>query len=339
MMWSRKTWQGCAAAVVVATLLLESVAAQQTAESETRAKPRKPRSGQSSSGPAVQGPSGQEGPSGQNSSGRRLSARSRRPDKPAEPRAPFRLTPQEVDECDAVLSAWEQRSSKIKTLTCDFTLFVYDPVFPNPDDPAAPSHLSKGRIWYMAPDKGKYKIVDEEEGDYWACDGENIYEMNYVKDQVIVHPLPEELRGKAIANGPLPFMFGAKADDIKARYWVRLLPTPEAEGQVWLEAVPKFRQDAANFLRVQIILSEEDMLPIGINQFEPNHTPKNDSRKVYAFENMRVNKHLLGKLTGEFDPPRTPRGWKRVIEDSNPPQQPADPEEGTQARRPSSHSR
>ena len=46
-----------------------------------------------------------------------------------------------------------------------------------------------------------------------------------------VHPLPKEMQGEAIADGPVPFIFGAKADKMKQRYWIRDVTPKEEIGQ------------------------------------------------------------------------------------------------------------
>ena len=62
-------------------------------------------------------------------------------------------------------------------------------------------------------------------------------------------PLPKELQGKDIVDGPLPFLFGAKAEKLKQRYYLRIITPPDVQGQVWLEAWPRFLADARNFQR------------------------------------------------------------------------------------------
>ena len=68
--------------------------------------------------------------------------------------------------------------------------------------------------------------------------------------------LPPEVRGQAIGKGPLPFLFNAKADDIKQRFWIHVITPPNTKGEYWLEAVPKTQEDAANFMFIHIIIDE-----------------------------------------------------------------------------------
>jgi TIGR03009 family protein len=134
------------------------------------------------------------------------------------------------------------------------------------------------------------------------------------------------MKGKAITDGPLPFLFGARAETIKARYWIRGLPEG-GKGQYWLEAVPKSRSDAQNFKQVVIVLDESTFLPVLLRVYAPNFNPKtNPAYTSYKFSNHDVTDDkltanaILGKLNlfkTSFANPTTPAGWKRVVERSN----------------------
>ena len=56
--------------------------------------------------------------------------------------------------------------------------------------------------------------------------GQSIFEYKFNDKKLVERPLPPEMRGERIADGPLPFLFGPKADEMKARYWIRVI-TPE----------------------------------------------------------------------------------------------------------------
>ena len=98
-----------------------------------------------------------------------------------------------------------------------------------------------GKLAYRTPDQADYQISSKGEEERWVCTGKSVFEFNYKQSQLIERRLPPELQGKAITNGPLPFLFGVKAKQLKARYWMRVV-TPEDRvktGEVWLEAWPK----------------------------------------------------------------------------------------------------
>lgn len=238
---------------------------------------------------------------------------------------------------DDILRFWEARSNEIKTYKCTFQRWDYDPVF-GPRE--RPKTFSEGVIQYARPDKGLLKVEkysvhtppakegDEptyvpqsDYGEHWVCDGKRIFEFDARKKQVIERPLPPEMQGQAIADGPLPFMFGGKAGNILARYWVRAITPREVKGEYWLEAVPKSRHDSANFKMVHIILDEKEFLPKALKVFAPNYDAKtNPSHQVYMFDNREVNNQsfdVLNKLNPfarEFFEPKTPAGWKKVVE-------------------------
>ncbi|NOZ38975.1 MAG: hypothetical protein GXP24_01955, partial [Planctomycetes bacterium] len=127
-------------------------------------------------------------------------------------------------------------------------------------------------------------------------------------------PLPPGMQGKSIVDGPLPFLFGAEAEKLKRRYWIRSKQGDETS--IWLEAYPRTQADAANYHHVEIMLDRKTMQPKAIQV----HMPNNKSRAVYMFDKPTINGKLNSLLGGLFNAPRTPFGWTRVVQE-----QPAGP--------------
>ncbi len=271
------------------------------------------------------------------------------------PKAPFQLTPAEESAVDAVLQTWEQKSKDIQRFKCDFKRWEYDMAFGDPKQKFLKSEAD-GTIKYRSPDHGMFRITamkdvvlqDKEpakmvehsskELEYWVCDGDSIYEYDYKASKLRQHKLPPDMRGKAISDGPLPFVFGAKADQIKKRYFLRLITPQQNVGkEVWLEAWPRFQVDAANFQRVWIVLSVPDYVPQALQLFTPGQatkTPLESSRQAYFFSHQTVN-DPLSILKGDFLPPMTPIGWTKEVDDpSAAPADPPPPEKNGQAARP-----
>jgi TIGR03009 family protein len=266
---------------------------------------------------------------------------------------------------DDILQYWETSSDKVKTFECKFRRWDYDGGWVDPaTGKRQPRTYAEGAIKYAQPDKGLYhveKLVavmppaapgdkpqqveqNPDLGEHWVCDGEKIFSFEANKKQVTVSPLPAEMRGKAIADGPLPFLFGAKAQTIKARYWIRGLVAAEGdkskEGKYWLEAVPKSRQDAQNFKMVRIVLDQEKFLPESLEIFAPNYDPpRNDARQSYVFlDRVARDAPMLQQMIGaglfnafqrQFFEPRIPVGWTKVVQSDAgnvpPPQQAGPP--------------
>ncbi len=245
------------------------------------------------------------------------------------PPPPFILSPQEQADLDQVLNAWEQQNGQIKTFKCNFDRLQYDPVFfPKQTDgrEEARQH-SKGEIKYEAPDKG---LLRETEGEtwslnpttrklenkklvaleHWACDGKNLYKVDYQQKTVEEIPIPAELQGKGITQGPLPFVFGAKAADLKARYYIRPTTPKDDKDHAWLEIRPKFVRDAQNFSKVELILRLKDMFPEAIQLHGTNGT----DRDVYMLAPQGFN--LIPNFGNDFTP--APFGFKHIKNNAQP---------------------
>lgn len=241
----------------------------------------------------------------------------------AAPQVPFQLTPEQQQLLDQILVKWEQQSDRVKSFKCTFDRWEVNETF-GPKEFDYVLSLGKGYIKFKAPDHGIYRITElkvwddtqkthlpRKSGlDHWVCDGQAIFEFNAPKRQLIVRPLSPQMQGKAITEGPLPFIFGAKAEQLNRRYWMRdITPQEEINQKIWLEAWPKFQQDSANFQHAIVILGAGDFLPEALRIILPDGKNKQD----YKFEDKQVN-DPLSILKGDFLPPITPFGWTKVVE-------------------------
>jgi TIGR03009 family protein len=239
-------------------------------------------------------------------------------------RAPFQLTQQEEAYLDRVLNTWQTETEKIKTFTCKFTRWNYNPAFEHPQYKNMPIAVNDGELKYAAPDKGtfhvervrhlnpktgKYEDAKDEHGEHWVCDGKSIWEHNHKEKCVIERPIPEHLQGQAIRNTPLPFLFGSRAEDLKRRYFLRIVTPKEfAEKEIWVDAFPRTQQDAANFQRAILRLDRSKFQPVALRIYDPG-----DTYSSYEFAKIQIN-HPWEKLRQFFAAPRAPLGWRRVLE-------------------------
>lgn len=258
--------------------------------------------------------------------------------QPPAPRQPPALAPQEQAALDQLLAAWEARSAAVKTWSCTFRKWEYNAWSPaDAQGERLAFAESTGELKYAAPDKGLFRIKESrqwnpqtrryevrggESGEHWVCNGESIYEFRHTDRQLRETKLPPEMRGKAISDGPLPFVFGARAETLKKRYWMRIITPPNATDQIWLEALPRFQADAANFSKVELILRSRDLMPFAIQIFKPGGRDQD----VYQFD---PNTNLIDKgldLFRDFAKPTTPFGYKYILEEV-----PAGPQAATPA--------
>jgi TIGR03009 family protein len=237
------------------------------------------------------------------------------------------LSPQEQAVLDQLLAAWEARNAAVRTWSCTFHKWEYNAWSPaDANGERLAFAESAGELKYAAPDKGLFRVKESKQwspearryevrsgdfGEHWVCNGESIYEYRHTERQLRETKLPPEMRGKAISDGPLPFVFGAKAETLKKRYWMRIITPAEVRDQVWLEALPRYQADAANFSKVELILQARDLMPFAIQLYKPG----GNDRDVYQFD-PRTN--LIDKgldMIRDFAKPMTPFGYKYVLED------------------------
>jgi len=232
----------------------------------------------------------------------------------AAPQPPFVLTPAEEQQLDRVLLFWEKSSNHVKTFRADFRRWEYNPALADPQkqDPNLPISEDDGELRFQAPDKGLFSIEKGPRAEKWVCDGKSLFQYDFRTQKVYEYKLPPEAQGRGITNGPMPFLFGAKAEQLKARYWVRIITPPEAKNQIWLEAYPKQLADAQDFQKVEIILSigKDDLMPTAIQIYLPGGR----ARTVYTLSNIKVNQVDPRLIFQDPFTARIPPGWQKIVE-------------------------
>lgn len=246
----------------------------------------------------------------------------------AGPQQPPPLTPEQQAALDRLLAAWEARNAAVTTWSCTFHKWEYNAWSPaDAGGERLAFSESTGEIKYAAPDKGLFRVKDStqwnpeirryekrtgETGEHWVCNGTSIYEFRHAERQLRETRLPPEMQGKAISEGPLPFVFGAKADTLKKRYMMRIITPPGVTDQLWLEALPRYQADAANFSKVELILQARELMPFAIQIYKPG----GQDRDVYQFDprTSLIDKGL--DLIRDFSKPVTPLGYRFILEDA-----------------------
>ena len=233
------------------------------------------------------------------------------------PEPPFTLNPQQQAEVAQVLVSWEGRNNRVKTFDTRFKRWTYDTVFGPPNEP---KFVDSGVIKFAVPDKGMFRVdttekagrdvpIEDTRAEDWKSDGKSIIEYDHRKKMMTVHKLPPEMQGKAIADGPLPFLFGSTARSLEQRYFIHIVTPRTVQGQVWLEAFPRRQQDAANFHHAQLIINN-NMEPFALKLIQPNakdyivyqfyDTVINDPMRIFRGDPFRASK---------------PFGWQSIVEE------------------------
>lgn len=229
--------------------------------------------------------------------------------------APAAAVPAPVDpRLEALLQAWERQSAQIKTLQGKHERRRYNTVF-------ATESVSEGVYFFEAPDKGRIDIkgivpnkndvatmkdasgkpfsLEADRSEKWICTGREVLMVDDEQKQFQVFPLPPEMQGINIIDSPLPFLFGMKAAEAKARFDLRLVREDTDKHKALLVALPKQAKDAQNFREAQIYLDTKLFVPALVRLFDPAGTVV--TRYDFKINQMLVNQQGLGNvLKGMF---------------------------------------
>ncbi|WP_237607331.1 TIGR03009 domain-containing protein [Roseimaritima sediminicola] len=252
------------------------------------------------------------------------------------PAAPFPpLSAAQEQELTRLLQAWETQSKTVQRLEADFTRWHYDLT-------QAPAGVhatwAKGEIRYASPDKGMFRVnelkfykgmqegkpqyaaVEGMFGEYWACNGQQLFDFDRGEKKCTVQDLPPELQGTQIFESPLPFVFNLDAEKIRQRYWVRTVASPKPDTVV-IEAWPKRQEDRAQYRLVQIVIDPQTFLPQALLMYAPNFNAKTaPAWDHYEFSGVKKNS-IIGGLQQFVDKfiEKPDSNWKVVRERYQPP--------------------
>lgn len=222
-------------------------------------------------------------------------------------------------ELEQVLKDWELHTSRFKTMAGSFSRFKYDKTF-------EVEKRADGKFVYEAPDKGNYELwgakiengavskkknkkgipfdLKSDEPERWVCNGKKVIKIDAKEKTYEEVEIPPESQGQNIIDGPLPFLFGMKADKAKLRYRLELKKRDDSE--IWLEVTPKLPKDAANWSKAMVIIEAKTFKPKAVKLQDPT-----GAESVHVFKDIVVN-----EKRGFFDrDPFKPslRGLKLVL--------------------------
>ena len=240
---------------------------------------------------------------------------------------PFSLTPGEQRELDEFLARWERYSASIKRYDVEFDVFDYDATTPGAQ-PEQPQRICFGYFKYISnPMRFLYVIEGEwrdkkkvqRDGDKnphiyaekMIIDEKSVFKYDYNAKTVYQVNVPPELIGQGIDKSPLPLIFGAKANDLKRRFSLKL-EHPQTDIAI-LYARPLLIDDQQEFLELEIML-DKNMRAKALRKHDINGT----SHKVYNLKTLRTNTgitDIIGHIK-DFFTPDVPRGWQLQVHEA-----------------------
>jgi TIGR03009 family protein len=207
-------------------------------------------------------------------------------------------------ELEKILRNWELTTSKFNRMTGEFTRIKYEHTF-------EVESRAEGRFAYEAPDKGNYELRGLEPGkdkdgrpeqsqklgsdgktpyrlkadspERWVCTGKEVIKINEKEKTYEKLTIPPESQGENIMDGPLPFLFGMKADQAKRRYKLSLNKS-STKTDIWLDVVPRLAKDSANWTKARVIIDAATFRPKAVKLVDPT-----GAESVHVFKNVEVN--------------------------------------------------
>lgn len=246
--------------------------------------------------------------------------------RPTRPRAEALRVERLSPELEQILKDWEAHSSQVQKLTGVFKRHRYDHLF-------EVEYQSFGKFAYEMPDKGAYQFegaklpkdavsqkknadkkpyaLKPDQPQHWVCNGKEVLKIDaktYGKVSI-----PPENQGENIIDGPLPFLFGMKAEQAKRRYAFELLEgVGEYKDEIWLGVKPRWPKDAANWREAKVIINHVTFLPMVVKLVEPS----GNADTVHIFSDVQANPKAPLIKFWEKDPFKPDLRKLQLVQDS-----------------------
>ncbi len=248
---------------------------------------------------------------------------------------PFFLTPQEQRELDEFLVRWEKYSETIKNYEVQFRRHEYELVKTEamPNGGMALKRSTFGNFKYCAsPSRFSYHVEgdlvrDPETGKGLKVYGKDdptvsqekiiinekaFYQFDFNGKKVVQINLPPEVVNSGIAKSPLPLIFGAKAEDMKKRFSMKIVtPANVRDSELWLQVRPLTLEDQQEFRELEIRLDKK-LQANAITRSETNGI--NVSR--YQLFDVKINSIFnFGAWIRDHFVASIPRDWTHEVLD------------------------
>jgi TIGR03009 family protein len=216
--------------------------------------------------------------------------------------APAAPTPPQA-ALDDYLLRWQQEMEKVRTLQAQLARIDKDKAF------NANTKLV-GYAAYMKAGTGPTALnlamlemrLDgkQEVREKFVCTGTFLYQFLPDQKEIKVYELPKPKPGQVAEDSFLSFMFGMKADEARRRYDLKL--AKEDQYYIYVDVLPRFPADRADFRRARLVLNRSNFLPRQLWFEHPD-----GGEVVWDIPRIQSGAELNRRL---FDPPQTPPGWR-----------------------------
>jgi TIGR03009 family protein len=213
--------------------------------------------------------------------------------QPAPPAAP--PLDSEHNPLDKFLLRWEQEMKNVDTLAAQLSRVEENKTFQTVD-------VFVGTARYMKPNLASLEMQKKDKPDQtqkFVCSGQMLYEYAPAQKEIRAHPLPAPKPGQVSDDNFLSFLFGMKAEEAKRRYDIKV--AKEDQWYVYLDVLPRFDADKADFQRARLVLNKDTFMPRQLWFEQPN-------KDTVTWDIPKIETKVPLKRE-EFLVPAVPQGW------------------------------
>ncbi len=233
----------------------------------------------------------------------------------APPQAPTPVAPPQDplanQKLDQILARWEQESGQTVSLYAEFEKIEKLVL-------VGTEKRYQGKAYLQRPNLAVLNL-DKQQGEQFefdqriVCTGREVVEYSAAATQVTVYPLPKDSQQKELEEGPLPFLFGMKAEDIKRRYKMTLKTESEKSYRIEIEPLLAIDRDA--FAVAMLDLNKETLLPDALHMLSANGQDQQHFYFSKITKNQRFQENTF-LWSAELAQNLRQQGWSIVV---NPP--------------------
>jgi TIGR03009 family protein len=220
---------------------------------------------------------------------------------PPAPKAP----PAAPDKLDGYLLRWEQEMRKVSTFHAQMTRLDKDKAFNTTTKLTGYAQYLKAGTGPTTLNLFLYEMKKEGKADFaekFVSSGTFLYQFLPAQKEIRAYPLPKPKAGQPADDNFISVLIGMKAQEARRRYILSL--AKEDQWYVYVDIVPRFPADRAQFQRARLVLSKSNYLPrqLWFEQVNGNET-------TWDIPKVQTGVTLDRR---SFDAPRPPAGWKLV---------------------------
>jgi TIGR03009 family protein len=216
---------------------------------------------------------------------------------PGQPPAPPATPPLDPDHnpLDRFLLRWEQEMKNVETLVAQLSRVEENKTFQTVD-------VFVGTARYMKPNLASLEMQKKDKPDQFekfVCNGQMLYQYVPAQKEIRAHQLPAPKPGQVSEDNFLSFLFGMKAEEAKRRYDIKV--AKEDQWYVYLDVLPRFDADKADFQRSRLVLNKDTFMPRQLWFEQPN-------KDTVTWDIPKIETKVPLKRE-EFLVPPVPQGW------------------------------